>query len=603
MASATFKSYIQEFGRQVALKLTHDGTEVISTGIKSMTYTRHDKMLSSSMRALDVILQDEQDLRGNDFTVDLGVSFDGSEYEYEHLGTFTPHDETYDFDYAKNETSFTAYDKMLRAHKSYNLELSVPAGGITVGALLQAMNSALSFTMTQTGYVNENAVIAKDDYDLMLTMNPSFRDVYDYIAQITASNLHIEGNEVVLTYVSDSGFTFDGSNLSELRVTERVGPINRITFERIETVTETVVEDGEQVTTESTETVVYKREDATSIASNGVSEISIKSNPIINDSMLDAVFNTVKGITYYTYDIASYGFCFFSPMETVSIEYADHTYPGIIESDVITVTDGGVTEMLYAEKATQRTDDSVTDNSDKTAIYTEAQYEKLYIDRLEALSAYIQNLSVDDLQAGTINTDEITIASDDGNMILEGNTQTFKDANGNTRIVLGQDANGNYTLKIYDASGNLLMDETGVKTQAIPQSIKDDVSSAVSDASDAIEAVNDIQDAIENGDFDGEDATVLRIDSTRGLMFKNNNVSTVLNVTIYSGPDVITTYSALTARYGASAYLQWYWQRIGETTFYEILSTDTRLSNNGFSLTLTPSDVDTKVTFMCKLIV
>ena len=115
--------------------------------------------------------------------------------------------------------------------------------------------------------------------------------------------------------------------------------------------------------------------------------------------------------------------------------------------------------------------------------------------------------------------------------------------------------------------------------------------------------VSNIQDAIENGDFDGEDATVLRIDSTRGNMFKNNNVSTVLNVTIFSGPDMITTYSALTAKYGSSAYLQWYWQRIGETTFYEILSTDTRLSNNGFSLTLTPSDVDTKVTFMCKLMV
>ncbi len=129
------------------------------------------------------------------------------------------------------------------------------------------------------------------------------------------------------------------------------------------------------------------------------------------------------------------------------------------------------------------------------------------------------------------------------------------------------------------------------------------ISGAVSDAANAVSAVSDIQDAIENGDFDGEDATVLRIDSTRGNMFKNNEVSTVLNVTVFSGPDVITTYSDLTAKYGASAYLQWYWQRIGETTFHEILSTDSKISNYGFSLTLTPSDVDTKVTFMCKLIV
>lgn len=95
---------------------------------------------------------------------------------------------------------------------------------------------------------------------------------------------------------------------------------------------------------------------------------------------------------------------------------------------------------------------------------------------------------------------------------------------------------------------------------------------------------------------------VLRIDSSRGTVFKNNAVATVLTVTIHRAGDKITNTTELQAIFGASAYLQWYWQRLDEETFGVISSTDSRISDGGFSLTLTPDDVDTKVTFMCELI-
>ena len=43
----------------------------------------------------------------------------------------------------------------------------------------------------------------------------------------------------------------------------------------------------------------------------------------------------------------------------------------------------------------------------------------------------------------------------------------------------------------------------------------------------------------------GEDAVVLRIDSSRGTVFKNDSVNTVLSVVIYKGEQIITTLSAL----------------------------------------------------------
>ena len=101
---------------------------------------------------------------------------------------------------------------------------------------------------------------------------------------------------------------------------------------------------------------------------------------------------------------------------------------------------------------------------------------------------------------------------------------------------------------------------------------------------------------------DGEPATTLRIDSSRGTVFKNNAVSTVLTAIVYRGSERITDITALRNVFGAGVYLQWSWQRLDEERFGVISAEDTRISNDGFSFTLSPEDVDTKVTFMCELI-
>ena len=56
------------------------------------------------------------------------------------------------------------------------------------------------------------------------------------------------------------------------------------------------------------------------------------------------------------------------------------------------------------------------------------------------------------------------------------------------------------------------------------------------------------------------------------------------------------------AEFGDTAYLQWYWQRLDEETYGVISASDSKISQDGFAMTLTPDDVDTKVTFMCELI-
>ena len=100
-----------------------------------------------------------------------------------------------------------------------------------------------------------------------------------------------------------------------------------------------------------------------------------------------------------------------------------------------------------------------------------------------------------------------------------------------------------------------------------------------------------------------EITTLLRIESSRGTVFKNDQVSTVLSAVIYHGTQRITDYETMKSVFGSGAYLQWKWQRLDEESYGIISASDKRFSDNGFKFTLSPEDVDTKVTFMCELIV
>lgn len=99
----------------------------------------------------------------------------------------------------------------------------------------------------------------------------------------------------------------------------------------------------------------------------------------------------------------------------------------------------------------------------------------------------------------------------------------------------------------------------------------------------------------------GEDATLLKIDSSKGVLFKSNNFSTELTVTVYKGPITITNITALRSQFGSGAFLQWYWRKIDDNDWSVMSVSDSHISNDGFTLTITPADVDEKIVFKCDL--
>lgn len=100
-----------------------------------------------------------------------------------------------------------------------------------------------------------------------------------------------------------------------------------------------------------------------------------------------------------------------------------------------------------------------------------------------------------------------------------------------------------------------------------------------------------------------EITTLLHIESSRGLVFKNNGVSTILSVVIYHGNQRITDSETMKKVFGNSAYLEWKWQRLDEDSYGIISASDSRFMDNGFKFVLSPDDVDAKIDFMCDLIV
>ena len=92
------------------------------------------------------------------------------------------------------------------------------------------------------------------------------------------------------------------------------------------------------------------------------------------------------------------------------------------------------------------------------------------------------------------------------------------------------------------------------------------------------------------------------INSSNGDVLRNNSGNTVLTVVVYHKSLAITNQTDLVAEYGSGAYLQWYKKDFGDTTPTAIPASDSHLSNNGFTYTLSASDVDTQVTFDVELI-
>lgn len=85
-------------------------------------------------------------------------------------------------------------------------------------------------------------------------------------------------------------------------------------------------------------------------------------------------------------------------------------------------------------------------------------------------SAQISSVDANKIRSGTIDTALVTIVGSDGRLQISDNTIQISDAD-RVRVQVGKDASGDYTLAVWDATGNLIWDALGATENTIQRKI------------------------------------------------------------------------------------------------------------------------------------
>ena len=83
-------------------------------------------------------------------------------------------------------------------------------------------------------------------------------------------------------------------------------------------------------------------------------------------------------------------------------------------------------------------------------------------------NAMVESLVADKITSGTLNTNKLTISSNDGGLVMSNSTIQFSDKDKNVRVQIGQDAKGEFNFIVKGTDGRtVLLDSTGLHEGAI----------------------------------------------------------------------------------------------------------------------------------------
>lgn len=384
--SSQYKENVMLFGREIDCKITYEvDNEEIVLGVEelnSVTPHYESSLLKSVMKQLDIDSNVDIPLETT-INAQFGVKV-GNQYEYINLGNFV----VYKSEKQEDLRSYkiTCYDKMLYSMKNYeSIGVTYPTTVRTyIDTLCQHLG--LTFANSSDTFVNYDKTI---ESELYLDVNGAdigytFRDVFDELAQVTASVICInDDDEVEIRYITDTEDTIDEQYLKDVNVNfgEKYGPVNSIVLSRA----------GESDN-------VYQN-DPQSIEQNGLCEIKIVENQIMNfnnrDEFLQGIFNELNGLEYYINDFSSTGITYYELCDRYNITVGENTYSCVMFNDEIDITQG-LEEKIFTEMP----EDSETD-------YTKADKTDRRINQAMSIVDK-QNLTITNLVSQTTQSQQLT---------------------------------------------------------------------------------------------------------------------------------------------------------------------------------------------------
>lgn len=328
-------------------------------------------------------------LSGKEVSLEIGVEVDG-EMEYIPMGLYTIQNPKIE----SNKVTFTAYDRLAsRCNGAYYSKLSYPTDAVDILAEISTMTGVAIDTSTlQRGIqINQRAIIEEGDY-----------------------NEETEESEVITTYVNPfDGYTyketigFIAGLFGKFAMCGRTGMIEFRWYQGIDyEIPSNIFYNDLQETEESfsIKRLTCDNSDQTLSSGSGATGISMQ-NPVMTQSILDGVYNTVKGLVFTPAALRFIGDTRLDIGDIVTAVKNDSTKFTIPIISLITSYDGGLMQTIASYGNTAEEDDSdtkgpITEMAERVE-YELAFVKKLMVDNLTATNATIKNLSGDVLKFKT----------------------------------------------------------------------------------------------------------------------------------------------------------------------------------------------------------
>lgn len=328
-------------------------------------------------------------LSGKEVSLEIGVEVDG-DMEYIPMGLYTIQNPKIE----SNKVTFTAYDRLAsRCNGAYYSKLGYPVDAVDILAEISTMTGvAIDISTLKRGIqINQRAIIEEGDY-----------------------NEETEESEVITTYVNPfDGYTyketigFIAGLFGKFAICGRTGMIEFRWYQGIDyEIPSNIFYNDLQETEESfsIKRLTCDNSDQTLSSGSGATGISMQ-NPVMTQSILDGVYNTVQGLVFTPAALRFIGDMRLDIGDIVTAVKNDSTKFTIPIISLITSYDGGLMQTIASYGNTAEEDDSdtkgpITEMAERVE-YELAFVKKLMVDNLTATNATIKNLSGDVLKFKT----------------------------------------------------------------------------------------------------------------------------------------------------------------------------------------------------------
>lgn len=343
--TSNFKEDIRTYGRQIDCKIKINDENIDIDNINYIKPSFNACLFKTIMHKIEI--DSKMDIsKKTKINIQAGIKLNETNYEYINYNTYFVNSS----ERQEDTISYiiVAYDKMIESMIDYDLKIYEE---ISLREYLIEVCNRLGWNTDNipTIFINSTKMV---NPVLHQNIGYTFRDVLDEIATLSCSNLLFKGEDFYLIYPNKTGEEIDETYLDEdnINIGEKYF-INSLVFSRVEN------SDN-----------IYRQDEA-SIHLNGLHEYKISDNQLLSnndrDLYIDDMFNYLKTLEFYIFDIKSKGILFFEACDMFNLNLSNKIYPIILLNNEIQFEDG-LSESMYLDKPDEtETEYKYADTTDK----------------------------------------------------------------------------------------------------------------------------------------------------------------------------------------------------------------------------------------------